>query len=130
MSVKTYDDLSVLSDLYKEVNLALAYNPELPSDAVVEVWHNLNDYKIAPVDYGFGNRDEAFVYTEDVIGAYEACKEALLEAGYKIIGGERPNSITFNKVIDGNTYNVFLLKEVDKGYLRVMNDIGGMSFMR
>ena len=36
MSVKTYDDLSVLSDLYKEVDPSLAYYPELPSDAVVE----------------------------------------------------------------------------------------------
>ena len=130
MSVKTYDNLSVLSDLYKEVDPSLAYYPELPSDAVVEVWYNLHDYKIAPVNYGFNNRDEAFVYTENVEEAYEACKEAALEAGYQVTGSERANSITFSKTINGNSYNIFLLKEVDKGYLRVMNDIGGMSFMR
>ena len=130
MNVKTYDDLSILSDLYKEVDPSLAYYPELPSDAVVEVWYNLHDYKIAPVNYGFNNRDEAFVYTENVEEAYEACKEAALEAGYKVTGSERANSITFSKTINGNSYNIFLLKEADKGYLRVMNDIGGMSFMR
>ena len=82
------------------------------------------------VNYGFNNRDEAFVYTENVEEAYEACKEAALEAGYKVTGSERANSITFSKTINGNSYNIFLLKEVDKGYLRVMNDIGGTSFMR
>ena len=127
MSVDTYDDLSVLTKLYEEIDPSLAYYPELPEDAVVEVWRDLGDFKLSSVTYGFGNRDEAFVYTEYVDEAYEAVKEAALEAGFKM-SGERTKSALFSKTIDGTLYSILILKEVEKGYLRVMNDIGGVDF--
>lgn len=129
ITVETYTDLSVLSKLYEEVDPSLAYNPTLPSDAIVEVWRDMKDFNLAPVDYGYGNRDEAFVYTNDVVGAYDACKKALKEAGYTVSGLERTKSILFSKTIDGTSYVVLLMKEVDKGYLRVFNDIGGVDFL-
>ena len=43
---------------------------------------------------------------------------------------ERTYSASFSITKNGNSYYVFLLKEPDKGYLRVMNDVGGMSFMK
>lgn len=129
MSVTTYDDLSVLQDLYKDTNRDLAYEIDLPEDAVVEVWRNLGDYKLAPVTYGFGHRDEAFIYTDYVEEAYEACKEGVLEAGYKVVI-EKENSILFSKTVVGISFNIFVLKEADKGYVRFMNDIGGLHFYR
>lgn len=128
MSVETYDDLSILTNLYKEIDPSLEYTPELPDDAVVEVWRSLHDFKLSPVTYGFGNRDEAFVYTEYVDEAYDAVKEAALEAGFKL-SVEKTRSAMFSKTINGNIYNISLLKENDKGYLRVMNDIGGVDFL-
>ena len=95
----------------------------------LEKIYDLQDYKLAPVDYGYGNRDEAFVYTSDVVGAYDACKKALKEAGYTVSGLEKTKSILFSKTIDGTSYVVLLMKEVDKGYLRVFNDIGGVDFL-
>ena len=128
MSVETYDDLSVLTNLYKDIDPSLEYTPELPDDAVVEVWRSLHDFKLSPVTYGFGNRDEAFVYTEYVDEAYDAVKEAALEAGFKL-SVEKTRSAMFSKTINGTIYNITLLKENDKGYLRVMNDIGGVDFL-
>ena len=128
MSVKTYDDLSVLSNLYNEIDPSLAYYPELPEDAVVEIWRDLGDFNLAPVTYGYGYRNEAFVYTEHVDDAYEAVKDAALDAGYEL-SIEKTRSALFSKTIDGTLYNIFILKEPEKGYLRVMNDIGGVDFM-
>ena len=107
----------------------MAYEIDLPEDAVVEIWRNLGDYKLAPVTYGFGSRDEAFIYTDYVEEAYEACKEGVLEAGYKIVI-EKENSVLFSKTVVGISFNIFVLKEADKGYVRFMNDIGGLHFYR
>lgn len=129
LTIQTYDNLDILSQKYEEVDPSLGYHPELPGDAKVEIWHSMHDFKLAPVEYGFGNRDEAFVYTSQVEEAYESCKEALIDAGYRLTS-ERTYSASFSITKDGNSYYVFLLKEPEKGYLRVMNDVGGMSFMK
>ena len=129
LSVQTYSNLDVLSEKYEEIDPSLGYHPELPSDAKVEVWYDMHDFKIAPVAYGYGNRDEAFVYTSQVEEAYSAVKQSLIDAGYKMTV-ERTYSASFSITKNGNSYYVFLLKEPDKGYLRVMNDVGGMSFMK
>ena len=127
MSIKTYDNLDFLSDLYAKDDASLAYSPELPSDAVVEIWRDLHDFSIVDVEYGYGCRDEAFIYTAEVESAYEMIKEGMVEAGYKITS-ERTYSVSFSKKFNGQDYYIFMLKCPDKGYVRFMNGVGGIDF--
>ena len=100
---------------------------ELPSDAVVEIWRDLHDFSIVDVEYGYGCRDEAFIYTAEVESAYEMIKEGMVEAGYKITS-ERTYSVSFSKKFNGQDYYIFMLKCPDKGYVRFMNGVGGIDF--
>lgn len=130
LNIKTYDDLSVLSSLYSSIDSSLAYNVALPDDAVVEIWRDYNDFSIVDVNYGYGCRNEAFVYTSDVDAAYSAIKTGLINANYSIVNSEKESSVLFSKTIKGEAYYVLVLKENDKGYVRVFNGIGGIDFYR
>lgn len=127
MSIKTYDNLDFLSDLYAADDESLAYHPELPSDAVVEIWRDLKNFKIVDVEYGYGCRDEAFIYTNEVENAYETIKEDMVEAGYRI-SSERNYSVSFSKQFNGQEYYIFMMKCPDKGYVRFINGVGGVDF--
>ncbi len=131
IEVPNYSDLSELSNLYKSKDESLAYSPSLPSDAKVEIWRNMDDedpyYEL--LKYGFCHRDEAFVYTSSIDEAYESIKQSLLDAGYKKSEGYESysNCTLFNKTLKGEFYYVFVMKTT-KGYVRVINDIGGIDF--
>ena len=101
----------------------------MPSDSVIEIWNNLNNFNLAKVDYGYGCRDEAFIYTDDVEGAYTAIEEGLIAAGYTK-SYSKTYSMSFKKVLNGETVYIFVLKEPDKGYVRFMHGVGGMDFSR
>ena len=131
ISVKTYDNLDFLSNLYAQDNPGLAYNPVLPEDAVVEIWRDLKNYKLAPVDYGYGCRDEAFIYTEDIDGCYDAIKQALIDSGYTISREwESGLTISFSRTVNGQNYYIGMFKEPEKGYVRFMNSVLGTNFTR
>lgn len=129
LSIKTYENLDFLSDLYAAIDPSLAYSPVLPEDAVVEIWRDLEDFRLSPVEYGYGCRDEAFIYTSDVDGCYDAIKEAMVAAGYRI-SSERKMSVSFTKTVNGTDYYAAMFKEPEKGYVRFMNDVLGVDFTR
>ena len=129
MKITTYDNLDPLCQLYSQFNSTLTYKPNLPEDAVVEIWKDLGSFKLSPVEYGYGCRDEAFIYTNDVDGCYESIKEGLLDVGYTKTS-EREISVSFKKVISGKEYYIFMFKEVEKGYVRFMHDVGGFDWTR
>ena len=128
ISVPTYDSLDVLSDLYAEIDPSLAYEINLPEGAVVEVWRNLNDWTLVDVDYGYGSRDEAFIYTDDLAVTYSKMQSDIMKAGYKP-AVTKFKSILFHKEINGQTYPLLIMLEEEKGYIRIMNDIGGVDFL-
>ena len=129
LEIPTYTNLDVLESKYTSINEEFGYDISLPSDSVIEIWNNLNNFNLAKVDYGYGCRDEAFIYTDDVEGAYTAIEEGLIASGYTK-SYSKTYSMSFKKVLNGETVYIFVLKEPDKGYVRFMHGVGGMDFSR
>ncbi len=131
ITVPTYSDLTPLSDLYAAKDSSLAYASALPSDAKVEVWKDMweDDPYYDLLKYGYCHRDEAFVYTSNIDEAYESIKTGLANAGYKESETyeEYENCTLYSRVFKGEYYYVFVMKTT-KGYVRVINDLGGMDF--
>ena len=130
IKVVNYNNLDPLISLYTNINSSLGYNVTLPSDAKVEIWTRLHEDSVNTLlNYGYGYRNEAFVYTKSVEEAYNSLKAAISKANYTI-SNEYTSSILYKKVINGNLYNLFVMKEPEKGYVRIMNDTGGLSFYK
>lgn len=128
ISVKTYSDLSPLANQLASADESLVYTPNLPSDTKVELWTSWDkDYNL--LRYGYGHRDEAFVYTSNIDEAYEAIKSSLEEKGYELLAGydQFTNIAQYNKMYKGNYYYVFVMK-TSKGYVRVANELVGSAF--
>lgn len=127
MKITTYSNLDVLVDKFKAADEAFAYSINLPSGTVVEVWNNINDFRFTDVEYGYGCRDEAFVYSDDVENLYSVIKAGLESSGYvkKI---EKTKSAAYSKFVGDEEKYIYLLKEPEKGYVRIMHDMSGYDF--
>ena len=129
IEVPKYDNLDALLEKIEYSDPGFKYSIDLPDDVEIEVWSDLRDYRLSPVTYGYGGRDEAFIYTEDVDGVYNSIMEGLIASGYKK-SYEHDHSSGYSKTIGKDTQYIFVLKEPDKGYVRLMHSVGGVSFMR
>lgn len=125
LEIPTYDSLEPLGLIQKAKFEKGYYNPTLPDDTVVELWTEspLNDRY---VNYGFGSRNEAFVYTSSIDVAYESIVNSLLEAGYSLWGGT--DNVFVMEISDNSSIHVCLLKDKARGFIRVINDLGGIDF--
>lgn len=121
MDIKTYDSIDKLGELYEQRYGQGGYKATLPEDAKVEMWFRYDGYQVT---YGFGSRDEAFIYTSDVDAAFDSVVEAVKEAGYtqSVLSDTRAS---FHLGMD---CYVSVLKESKKGYVRVLNDVLGLKF--
>ena len=126
IKVKTYKDLSVLTKSYRDVDESLDYakGVVLPEDVVVEYWL---DTGLKNIDYGYGSREEAFVYTDDLHTLWDNLIETIIANGYNR-SINKPTRAAFSLYRDGIGYYIALLLEVDKGYIRIMNDVMGAAF--
>lgn len=129
LEITTYNNLDILCEKYTSIKEEFKYIIDLPDNVVIEIWNNLNDFKLSPVEYGYGCRDEAFIYTDDVDGVYAKIQEGLLNSGYTK-SYEKENSSSYIKTIGNETAYIFILKENDKGYVRFMHSVGGADFIR
>lgn len=127
LSIKIYDDIKVLSGIYGALDPQYDYGEGLvlPDDAKVEYWKDTGDFD--NVTYGYGSRDEVFIYTSDTDTAYDNLVAKILECGYKQ-SIDKPTRAAFSKTINGEGCYIAILKEPEKGYVRVMNDVLGASF--
>lgn len=130
LKIKKYDDISVLTQIHGKLDPQYDYaaNVTLPDGAVVEYWAKTEKYH---VDYGYGGRDEVFIYLKnqaDIDDVYEQLKTAILGAGYEqSFNSENRESYSVTK--DGQFLFVAIMRESEKGYIRLMNDVLGISFM-
>ncbi len=127
LKIDNYDNIDCLINMYKDIDPKLEYFPVLPDDAVVEIWKE--KYLPNMVDYGYGMRNEAFIYTSSLDEAYASLKSALEAAGYEIVF-EGNKSVLYSQTIGKDFYPVFIMKETEKGYIRLMHDIGGVDFFQ
>jgi predicted sugar kinase len=127
MTINTYNNLDKLTDIIKASNPIAHFTPTLPTDAVVEYWleegGNILD---RDVYYGFGSRNEAYIYTSQVENCYNAIVESLLEAGYVSWGSTSNVYVIYDD--EDNSYLVTLIKETARGFVRVMQGTGGVDF--
>ena len=126
MEIDTYNNLDKLTDIVKKDNPIAYFNPTLPSDAVVEYWLEEGASVLdRDVYYGYGSRNEAYIYTSSVDECYNAIVDSLVEAGY-ILWGSTSNVYV---IYDGdNSYHVTLLKDNTRGFVRVIQGTGGVDF--
>jgi len=130
IKILNYTNLDSLISLYTNIDPSLGYNVTLPSDAKVEIWAKAHEDSVNTLlNYGFGYRNEAFIYTKNVEEAYNSLKDSISKANY-IVSNEYTSSILYKKTISGQLYNIFIMKEPEKGYVRIMNDSGGLSFYK
>ena len=129
LNVPHYNNIDSLIKLYKDIDPTLGYEVTLPEDSVVEIWKNDHNLNYKKVTYGYGTRDEAFVLTKDVDGAFDSMTKAVEDAGYTLNFGSSWSKLYYKK-IDQKSYYICFFKETrsDNNYLRIMNDIGGVSF--
>ncbi len=126
LEIPSYSDFTKLGSERSSIDESLCYSPDLPSDAKVEVWENENNYDL--LKYGYGQRNEAFVYSSDLDEVFESIKSSVIAAGYTISPyyDEYTEMLQFEKVYEGKYYYVYMMK-TDR-FVRVINDLIGCSF--
>ena len=129
LQIKKYDDISVLTQIHGKLDSKYDYsaNVTLPEGTVVEYWAKTADYN---VDYGFGCRDEVFIYLDnaaEIDDVFEQLKTAILDAGYSQ-SINKPTRQSFSVTVNGQFLFVAIMKETEKGYIRLMNDVLGVDF--
>lgn len=127
LTIRTYDSLDCLSDLYESVEEGIGYKINLPEGSKVELWKRM-PYGYWNVNYGYNGRNEAFVYSSDLNAAIQSIKDGLINSGYELQNTYSRGWLYYKKTSSGQ-YPVLVLNESSKGYLRIMNDIGGLSFL-
>ena len=126
ISIKTYDSLDIIVDLYASIDPSLDYREglSLPEGTVVEFW---KDTGLKNIDYGFGSRDEVFIYSDDLASIWANLKESISNAGYSQSYNTDTRQL-FSKYINGEGFYVGMLYEPQKGYIRLMHDVLGAAF--
>ncbi len=126
ISIPSYSDLSILGNERSSIDQSLCYSPSLPSDAKVEIWQSENNYDL--LKYGYGHRNEAFIYSSDLDGVFSSIKTSLEDAGYEISPGfeEYTDMAQYVKVHKGLYYYVYVMK--NDRFVRLINDQIGAAF--
>ena len=110
----------------KIIHIQVIINGTLPSDVVVEYWLEEGGSVLdRDVYYGYGSRNEAYIYTSSIDECYNAIVDSLVEAGYTLWG----STSNVYVIHDGdNSYHVTLLKDKTRGFVRVIQGTGGVDF--
>lgn len=105
------------------------FEVQLPEGTEIEILKKAEDYKT--LEYGYYLQCEAFLYHDDLDAVYKSIEDGLLAAGYKK-GNTKADrrSVIYSKVLNTGFTNSYitLMKETEKGYLRVINSVGGVDF--
>lgn len=125
-------DLTAFSNEVQNVYGAdAAFDISLPAGCRVERIENLENYGF--LDYGYYYVDEAFVYGSDLSAIKAAVVSGLEASGYELfIDGTRgdvyskecPSAAGFD-----NTSCILVMQENTRGYVRLINFIGGNNFL-
>ncbi len=105
-----------------------AFSVSLPTDATIEYIKSSHTYDY--IEYGYYTDAELFIYSSDVNEVYQALVDGLEAAGY-VFAYSGVKSDTYQKAIDYNSYsnaNICLIKDEQRGFVRVINGIGGTDF--
>ena len=124
--IKTYNDIRVLADKFAAVDPSLDYakNLQLPEDIRVEYWA---DTGLKNVSYGFNTRDEVFIYGDDLDSIWNSIISSLEESVFNK-SYQTDTRFSYSTYLNGNGYYFSGMFEKEKGYIRVMNDLLGVSF--
>ena len=104
------------------------FQVSLPEDAKIEYLKPSGTY--AFVEYGYYLDAELFIYSSDVEAVYQALVQGLENAGYNYAYSGQKSDL-YRKVIDPNSYtnsDILLMKDESRGFVRVINGIGGVDF--
>ena len=128
LSAITTEDLTTFEDAVASYyGEAARFDVSLPSGSKVEFLKPTYTYEF--LEYGYYTEAECFIYG-NVEAIYTAMVEALEAAGYAY-AYDGKQSVTYSKTIDAANYlvsNIVLMKNADRGFVRVINGTPGMDF--
>lgn len=81
--------------------------------------------------YGYNYDYNSFIYTSNITKTNETIVSSLLEAGYVLSSTTQKGNETYVKQKDINDFNatyVFILKNTEGNYIRLINGLGGVDF--
>ena len=79
--------------------------------------------------YGYFYSYNAFIYSSSLEQAYQDIIQGLTNAGYTLQNTTAKGNVCYGKQTESGLGSfVFIIKETQKGYIRIMDGVGGLDF--
>lgn len=131
MTTKYENNLDAFSHYLESLNPGGSFKVNFTvSDTRVESWPAADDnVKYDYLYYGYYYEFDVFVYSSNLTQTYMDIVNGLVESGYFLSGTSSKGNETYAKP-SSNGYGsyVFIMKETQKGYIRLIDGVGGIDF--
>ena len=131
MTTKYENNLDAFSHYLESLNPGGSFKVNFTvSDTRVESWPAADDnVKYDYLYYGYYYEFDVFVYSSNLTQTYIDIVNGLIESGYSLSGTSSKGNETYAKP-SSNGYGsyVFVMKETQKGYIRLIDGVGGIDF--
>ena len=128
LSTTYLDNLNEFGKRFGEKNGVEALTFNLPANTKVEMYYCADkDIKYSFLEYGYLYQDEAFVYSDSLNETYNAIISSLEAQGYKLSTTTVKGNVCYVKQ-DGNVSAYIFIMKSDKGYIRLIDGVGGLDY--
>lgn len=130
MIARYENNLSAFSNYLEALNPGGSFNVNFSVETKVENWPAADDsIKYDYLYYGYYYEFNVFVYSADLNQTYNDIVNGLVASGYTLSGTSQKGNATYSKP-SSNGYSsfVFIMKETQKGYIRIIDGVGGIDF--
>ena len=128
LSTTYLDNLNEFGKRFGEKNGVDALTFNLPANTKVEMYYCADkDIKYSFLEYGYLYQDEAFVYSDSLNETYNAIISSLEAQGYKLSTTTVKGNVCYVKH-DGNVSAYIFIMKSDKGYIRLIDGVGGLDY--
>ncbi len=130
LETKYESNLNTFTNYLETLNPDSGFEVNFSKDIKVESWLEINDnIKYNYIYYGYLFEYNAFIYSTDLNQTYSDLIDGLVSSGYVYGTTTQKGNVTYYKNLNnGNTSFIFIMKETDKGYIRLINGAGGIDF--
>jgi len=133
LTTKYEENLNGFADYLETLNPGGRFSVNFSVDIKVESWPTADDQvKYDYLYYGYFYEYNVFIYVSDkeqLNQAYDDIVQGLVASGYKLSGTSSKGNATYSKPSsNGYASFVFLMKETEKNYIRMIDGVGGIDF--
>ena len=128
LSTTYLDNLNEFGKRFGKKNGVEALTFNLPANTKVEMYYCADkDIKYSFLEYGYLYQDEEFVYSDSLNETYNAIISSLEAQGYKLSTTTVKGNVCYVKH-DGNVSAYIFIMKSDKGYIRLIDGVGGLDY--